>query len=108
MNLVDLPKSALLRLAKPRAGFWAAIFLLLIAYNPAVAKDKNIPRAEEGYADSALVDGKQNYPFELYGVSRDWNAQCRKGNTAQCIRLAKAFEEGLGALAKDNRVAIGY
>ncbi|GEM_PF-923137 len=90
------------------SAFWTTIFLLFLAQNPALAKDRDIPRAEEGYADSALEDGKQNYPFELYGVSRDWNAQCRKGNTAQCIRLAKAFEEGLGALAKDNRVAIGY
>jgi TPR repeat protein len=94
--------------ARCLSAFCTAIFLLFLAQNPALAKDRDIPRAEEGYADSALVDGKQNYPFELYGVSRDWNAQCRKGNAAQCIRLAKAFEEGLGALAKDNRVAIGY
>jgi len=94
--------------ARSVSAFWTTVLLLLLAQSPAFAKDREIPRAEEGYADSALVDGKQNYPFELYGVSRDWDAQCRKGNTAQCIRLAKAFEEGLGALAKDNRAAIGY
>jgi len=96
------------RTARFTTAFWTAVLLLFLTQSPASAKDRDIPRAEEGYADSALVDGKQNYPFELYGVSRDWDAQCRKGNTAQCIRLAKAFEEGLGALAKDNRVAIGY
>lgn len=96
------------RYAKLPFAILAAAFLLIMTANPVLAKDNNIPRAEEGYADSALVDGKQNYPFELYGVSRDWDAQCRKGNMAQCIRLAKAFEEGLGALAKDNRAAIGY
>ena len=96
------------RTARFTTAFWTAVLLLFLTQSPASAKDRDIPRAEEGYADSALVDGKQNYPFELYGVSRDWDAQCRKGNTAQCIRLAKAFEEGLGALAKDNRAAIGY
>lgn len=89
------------------------LFLIILccnifAQNPATAKDRNIPQAEDGYSDSSVGDGKQNYPFQLYGVSRDWDAQCRKGNTAQCIRLAEAFEEGLGALAKDNRAALGY
>ncbi len=100
--------NSLMTTARLMSAFCTAVSLLLLAQSPAFAKDRDIPRAEEGYADSALVDGKQNYPFELYGVSRDWDARCRKGDTSQCIRLAKAFEEGLGALAKDNRAAIGY
>jgi len=94
--------------AKSSFAFLAVLFLILAAQSPALAKDRDVPRAEEGYADAALSDGKQNYPVQLYGVSRDWDAQCRKGNAIQCIRLAKAFEEGLGALVKDSRAALGY
>ncbi|PHR20498.1 MAG: hypothetical protein COA41_04865 [Sphingopyxis sp.] len=108
-----------LRHANPRTGLEILSFRFILTFiicsawlfvtaNPVLAKDRNVPRAEEGYANSALSDGKQNYPIELYGVSRDWDAQCRKGSAAQCIRLAEAFEEGLGALARDKRAALGY
>lgn len=87
----------------------SALLVIIGTASPAASQKRDaIPRAEDGYKDAFLSDGKQNYPFELYGVSRDWDARCRKGDHQQCVRLAKAFEEGLGALAKDNRAAIGY
>jgi TPR repeat protein len=108
MKFGNFPSLILKPLARRIASLIAVILIAVVAYNPLLAKDRDVPRAEEGYANGQISDGKQNYPLELYGVSRDWDAQCRKGKADQCIRLAEAFEEGLGALKKDRRAALGY
>lgn len=66
------------------------------------------PSARDGYADSFLSDGKQNYPVKLYGIARDWNKACRSGKADQCLRLADAFVVGEGDLDADLRAAIGF
>lgn len=66
------------------------------------------PSARDGYADSFLSDGKQNYPVKLYGVARDWNKACRSGKADLCLRLADAFVIGEGDLDADLRAAIGF
>lgn len=103
-----VPNFRMATFTKSAFPFLGAIFLLFMTQNPALAKDRNVPRAQEGYSNSQISDGKQNYPLELYGVSRDWDKKCRQGDGGQCIRLAEAYEEGLGALKKDNRAALGY
>ena len=66
------------------------------------------PSARDGYAETYLSDGKQNYPVKLYGVARDWNKACRSGKADQCLRLADALVVGEGDLQPDLRAGIGY
>jgi len=67
-----------------------------------------VPSYSDGYRDSFLDDGKQNYPVKLYGIAIDWEKDCRAGKTAQCTKLADALDEGLGDLQVDPRGANGY
>lgn len=72
------------------------------------AAAQKLPLAQDGYRESALPNGKQNMPFKLYGVAIKWHLECLKGKTDQCLRLADAFEKGLGDIRADMRVAIAY
>ncbi len=67
-----------------------------------------LPSAQDGYRDGAISNGHQNMPVHLVGVSGDWDRACFKGDSAQCLRLADAFETGLGDLRAEPRVALGY
>ena len=66
------------------------------------------PSAREGYNQTFVHDGKQNYPVTLYGVARDWELDCLKGKAAQCLKLGDALAEGLGDLNIEPRGAMGY
>ncbi|WP_373490604.1 tetratricopeptide repeat protein [Parasphingorhabdus sp.] len=44
----------------------------------------------------------------LYGIARDWSNACIGGKSASCIRLAEAFETGLGDITPNMRIAVGY
>ncbi|MCW3849212.1 hypothetical protein OF829_18395 [Sphingomonas sp. LB-2] len=83
----------------------AAAATLFIA--PAASAQK-LPSAYQGSRDQFFWNGKQNMPFKLYGIAIEWDKDCTKGKADQCIRLAKAFETGLGDLEADMRVAVGY
>lgn len=83
----------------------AAVALGLIA--PAASAQK-LPSAYDGRRDGYVYNGKQNMPFQLYGVAVQWDKDCNKGNAAKCVQLAQAFETGLGDLVADMRVAVGY
>ena len=72
-----------------------------------VAANK-VPSGADGYRDSFLDDGKQNYPVKLYGIAIDWDKACRQGKAAQCVTLADALDAGLGDLQVDPRGANGY
>ena len=61
-------------------------------------------RTRAGY----VSDGRQNCPFVLRGGTIDWNSSCNKGQAADCLKLAKAFEGGGGALEPNRRAAVGY
>ena len=74
----------------------------------ATASAQQLPSAYKGSRDQFFWNGKQNMPFKLYGVAIEWDKDCSKGKADQCIRLAKAFESGLGDLEADMRVAVGY
>lgn len=54
-------------------------------------------RTRAGY----VSDGRQNCPFVLRGGTIDWNSSCNKGQAADCLKLAKAFE---GGAARSNPI----
>lgn len=56
-------------------------------------------RTRAGY----VSDGRQNYPFVLRGVTIDWDISCNKGQAADCLKLAKAFEGGRRARTRSAR-----
>lgn len=85
----------------------AALIAALLAANPAWAGDKP-PTPHDKTRAGFVVDGRQNYPFVLRGVTIDWDISCNKGKAADCLRLGKAFEGGFGALGADQRAAVGY
>lgn len=66
------------------------------------------PSARDGFRDGFVVDGKQNYPFKLYGVAIKWDRDCKGGKADMCMRLGDAFVAGEGDLRIDLRAAIGY
>ncbi|HMO75381.1 MAG TPA: hypothetical protein PKD99_16425 [Sphingopyxis sp.] len=66
------------------------------------------PLARDGHRDGFVVDGKQNYPFKLYGVAIKWDRDCKSGKADMCMRLGDAFVAGEGDLRIDLRAAIGY
>ncbi|NCP10966.1 MAG: sel1 repeat family protein [Sphingomonadales bacterium] len=72
------------------------------------ARDKNVPRAVDGYSNGSIFNGKQNMPTILYGVAADWDKACRKGSAASCARLGSAFDQGLGDLSASTRIAVGF
>lgn len=91
-------------LLRASLAFLAALLLLPA---PGVAGDK----PPSPYDDSRLgtvVDGRQNYPFTLRGVTIKWDVSCNKGNGPDCLKLAQAFEGGFGAIDPDKRAAVGY
>lgn len=90
-------------------GWIAFLFMVAMAlWHVAPAKAQKLPSGYEGYRDGFLYNGKQNMPFKLYGVAIKWHQECLQGKAAQCIRLAEAFQSGLGDLQADMRVTIGY
>ncbi len=86
---------------------FALLLLFPSAPNPALAKSK-MPSAYDGHLETYVSDGRQLYPAHLYGVAIDWNKACNKGDAAQCLKLAGAFESGLGDIEADPRAAVGY
>jgi TPR repeat protein len=89
---------------------WTGVLAALTAalLSPAGARAEKLPSAYDGVRDGFLPNGKQNMPFKLYGVAIQWHLDCLKGKTAQCLRLAAAFEKGAGDIRPDMRVAIAY
>lgn len=84
------------------------IAALMLGAMALVAANK-IPSGADGYRDSMVDDGKQNYPVKLYGVAIDWDKGCKQqGKAAQCVTLADALDAGLGDLQVDPRGANGY
>lgn len=73
-----------------------------------VAAAERLPSASDDRRDSFLDTGHQNMPFQLLGVSIKWDKECRAGKLDQCMKLASAFETGLGDLRQEIRVALGY
>ena len=88
-------------------AWFVGVALMLGLVAPAASAQK-LPSAYDGSRDGFVYNGKQNMPFKLYGVAVQWDKDCNKGNAAQCVRLAQAFESGLGDLDADMRVAVGY
>lgn len=88
-------------------AWFVGVALVLGLIAPAASAQK-LPSAYDGRRDGYVYNGKQNMPFQLYGVAVKWDQECNRGNAAQCVRLAQAFETGLGDLEADMRVAIGY
>ena len=88
-------------------GALAALAAAVSLHGAAAAKDK-LPSVYDGSRDAFLPNGKQNMPFKLYGVSIKWHQECMQGKSAQCLRLAEAFETGAGDLRPDMRVSIAY
>jgi len=80
--------------------------LILMTAGASFAQDA--PRAVDGTLYGAVYNGEQTMPVTLYGVSRDWDVNCGKGRVRDCLRLAEAFETGLGDLEPSIRVAAGY
>ena len=91
-----------------RSWFWAVLGLVASALFCAPAAAEKLPSAHDGVRDGFLHNGKQNMPFKLYGVAIQWHSDCLKGKSAQCLRLAAAFEKGAGHIEPDMRVAIAY
>ncbi len=85
---------------------WVAAAAVLFTATAAAAQ--KLPSAYEDRRDGYVYNGKQNMPHQLYGVAIKWERDCNAGKAAECIRLAKAFETGLGDLEADMRVALGY
>ena len=85
---------------------WVRLGIILIGL-ACIAAEK-LPSAYDGAKDSFLDTGYQNMPFKLYGVAIKWDQACRQGDAAQCVRLAEAFETGLGDLRPEIRVSLGY
>ena len=94
-------------MAKYLCALIAAFAALVFASPAALAGDKP-PTAYYRTRAAFVSDGRQNYPFVLRGVTIDWDISCNKGKAADCLRLAKAFEGGFGALEADQRAAVGY
>lgn len=67
-----------------------------------------LPSAHDGFKEVHVDDGRQRYPVKLYGVAIKWDKSCRKGKTTDCLKLARALEDGLGDLKRDMRSATGY
>ena len=84
-----------------------ALSVSLLAPAPASAGDKP-PTLYDNIRDGFVSDGRQNYPFVLRGVAIEWDKSCKSGKAADCLKLGKAFEGGFGALAADQRAAVGY
>lgn len=89
-------------------GLILGIAALGMLFTGTAASAQQLPSAYKGSRDQFFWNGKQNMPFKLYGVAIDWDKDCTRGKAEQCIRLAKAFETGLGDLEADMRVAVGY
>ena len=85
----------------------AFLAVLLISHAPVLAGEK-APSPYDDTRMGTVVDGRQNYPFTLRGVTIKWDVSCNKGNGGDCLKLAKAFEDGFGALDPDKRAAVGY
>ncbi|WP_162225066.1 SEL1-like repeat protein [Erythrobacter sp. SG61-1L] len=66
------------------------------------------PSAYDGYKEAYVFDGKQLYPVTLYGIARNWEADCRSGKAVQCQRLGDALFEGQGDLKVEPRAAMGF
>lgn len=86
-----------------------AVFLIsiVIVAVPASAADK----PPSFYGESRVAypnDGRQLYPVKLRGVTIKWDLSCLKGKAEDCLKLAKVFEEGWGAMKADQRAAVGY
>src|SRR4051812_46126537 len=87
---------------------WILAALTAALLLPASVGAEKLPSAYDGSRDGFLPNGKHNMPFKLYGVAIQWHLGCLKGKTAQCLRLAAAFENGAGDIRPDMRVAIAY
>jgi TPR repeat protein len=85
----------------------AACFAILLLATPCLAASK-LPSSADGYRNSAVYNGHQNMPFTNYGVGIKWELDCRKGDTAMCVKLADAYAGGLGDITADMRVALGF
>ncbi|MDC7681958.1 hypothetical protein PQU92_01630 [Asticcacaulis sp. BYS171W] len=83
------------------------VCLLFVLTGTAMAAEKMPSRYDE-MREFYLDTGHQNMPFKLWGVSMTWHRECQAGKVAQCVKLAEAFETGLGPLRADMRVALGY
>ena len=100
------PQALLALLARLVRAALLALPLLAGAWLPALADE--LPSARDGLRHSAVFNGKQNMPVKLVGVAAEWELACLRGDAEQCLRLARAFETGLGDLRADPRVALGY
>jgi uncharacterized protein len=69
---------------------------------------ERLPSRADDRRDSFLDTGHQNMPFQLLGVSIKWDKACRAGKLDECMKLAEAFETGLGDLRPEIRVSLGY
>ncbi len=69
---------------------------------------QKLPSTYDDHRDSAIYNGHQNMPFTNLGIGIKWELACRQGNTAMCVKMAQAFEDGLGDLQADPRVALGF
>jgi TPR repeat protein len=83
------------------------IFLGVALLAPAASAQK-LPSRYDDRRDSFMFNGKQNMPYQLWGVSIKWHRDCMQGKVSECVRLANAFEKGAGDLEPDLRVAIAY
>ena len=80
-----------------------------ILFLPSLAFAGDKPPTPYDHTRAGFVsDGRQNYPFQLLGVTIEWDVSCSKGKAADCLKLGKAFENGFGALEADQRAAVGY
>jgi TPR repeat protein len=86
----------------------AMLVLATAALWSAPAAAQKLPSSADGYRHGAMYNGKQNMPYVLYGVAIKWHQACVKGKAAECLRLADAYEQGLGELQADMRVTIAY
>lgn len=85
----------------------SALAGLILLAAPALAKDKP-PTPYDKSRESFVFDGRQNYPYVLWGVTIDWELACLKGKADSCLKLARAFEKGFGHVRADQRAAVGY
>ena len=69
--------------------FLSVLVGLTLLVSPALAKDKP-PTPYDKSRESFVFDGRQNYPYVLWGVTIDWELACLKGKADACTDAALA------------------